>query len=236
MRTIEAAIAELRALGRPQMPFLSPKDFPRWRNDLAAWNALNPGAEARYVALLDEVERLERRLPASPASQWAERAGVPERVVQAIAELRDTEAVTRARHWLEGPQSWLLMLGATGTGKSVAAGCVLREAMGAGKSGAWVQAADFARLAGGFDGAADHLGAVGLLVVDDVGTEHASDFARATMAGVLLTRHEARLRTVLTSNLDGPGLRQRLGERLGDRIRGECSVVTLAGKSMRGAP
>lgn len=232
-RTPEIVEAELRALGRPPMAWATPRALADWQRAIAAWREAHPAGDEAYTRLLAELEALEatRR---HRGSNWAVRLGVGARLVEAVATMRPTAYVEGVERWAASAKPWLLLLGDVGTGKSVAAAYACKRAMSAGSSAAWVQAADFARLAGGFDGECAWLQGVDVLVVDDIGTEHVSDFARATLHGVLAARHEDKLRTVLTSNLAGPELRERLGLRLADRIRSECVVVTGKGASLRG--
>lgn len=230
--SLQSKLEELRALGRPVMVWATQKAIATWRAELDAWRATHPGGEERYCELLAEIEALEKARPAR-ATLWAERAGIGDRLVEAVANLRDSQAVATVRRWQTSGKCWCVLMGSTGTGKSVAAALALRDAFAAGESVAWVQSADFARVAGGFDGLAARLAAVDVLAVDDFGTEHLSDFAMSVLFGVLSARHEAKRRTVLTTNLRGQAFAARLGERLADRIRGECVTADLVGASLR---
>ncbi len=73
------------------------------------------------------------------------------------------------------------------------------------------------------------------LVLDDLGTEYASDKApmRVHLDGVLNRRYAHRLATVLTSNLDEAGVAERLGARIWDRIVHDGLVVRTGVESLR---
>jgi len=85
----------------------------------------------------------------------------------------------------------------------------------------------------------------GVLVIDDVGTEHeakAGKFA-SLLDGIVNDRHHAGRKTVLTTNLNviqkensipGQSFRERYGERLFDRIRGNGRAMESNSESLRG--
>ena len=108
--------------------------------------------------------------------------------------------------------------------------------MAQGRGGAWVSSAGFATLAGGFKAVeeAERLRHIDVLVVDDFGTEHLSEFAETVFFEVMAARHENETRTIFTHNLTRENFRKRLGSRLADRIATACVYVECAGPSMRG--
>lgn len=234
MTTLSEKIAELHALGRPPMVWAGLKAISAWRDELDAWRAANPGGEERYCELLAEIEVIEKSKPPPLDLMWAERAGLGERMLEAVSAPLQTSAVLTVRKWQSSGKSWCVLLGNTGTGKSVAASLAIRDAVVAGRSGVMMRASDFARVAGGFDGMADKLLSVWVLVIDDFGTEHLSDFARSVLFSVMSARHDMRKPTIITSNLSGQEFRERLGSRLADRIRNDCIVVDMRGESLRG--
>ncbi len=247
--------AEIRALGRPQHPLCGGGGaallgdrgtgmarLAAWRCALDGWRQANPEGEQRYEALLAELDAGERELAEArrrhaAERSWAETGAVPPRVLAALELYRpDTAAAAAVARWLPSPATWLLLLGGTGTGKSTAAAWALREVHRAGASVAWVQSARLAVDAGGWEGEqlARRLRGVTVLVVDDVGAQDGSEYARGILRELLTERHEASERTVLTSNLDAAALRAHLGDRLYDRVRHECKLTLCGGASMRG--
>lgn len=231
--------ADLTALGRPRFPSSpTPTRLELWRNEVDLWRKHNPDGDARYEALLADWEAYEARQTQSrEAAGLSSRYGVQLRLATAAAAPRDSGPMALAQEWWAGSKPWLVMLGATGVGKSVAAAWVLTRALEARQSVLWVSAAELAMRAGGFDGQTFAMKCKGveLLVIDDIGTEHLTDFSRSVRDEVLMFRHEALSRTVLTSNLDGKAFAERLGVRMADRLRGACMSKAFAGPSLRGA-
>lgn len=231
--------ADLTALGRPRFPLSpTPAALADFRARLETWRMANPDGDARYEALLADWETYEARQTQNRESEaLSARYGVQLRLATAAAAPRDSGPMALAQEWWAGTKPWLVMLGATGVGKSVAAAWVLTRALEARQSVLWVSASELAMRAGGFDGQtfALRLKGVELLVIDDIGTEHLTDFSRSVRDEVLMFRHEALSRTVLTSNLDGKAFAERLGVRMADRLRGACMSKAFAGPSLRGA-
>jgi DNA replication protein DnaC len=244
MRTVEAIDADLRALGRPMHPGVAsitrPALVAEWRRDVAVWRGANPGGEERYALLLEELEAVEfarvaNNKRAARARDLAGRAGLPKLVRDALGTLERLPVLGHVEAWLSSGKAWLVLAGGVGTGKSVSAGYALTKAAEA-DTVAWVTAAGFATAVGGFSGQGEceRLKHVGVLVLDDVGTEHMSPFAASVLFEVLHHRHEDGRRTILTTNLDRASLRARLGERLADRVASDCHYVEVTGASLRG--
>lgn len=248
IRELEAAIA---ALGRPTLSLAGLRAILDSGAQANAWDAAHPVEAARYRALVDELEVETRRAEAQEAERLAaerflrtsaarlERSGAGERSLTEAANAHDTEALTAVKRWLQdASKTWLVLCGPKGTGKSVAATWAVRHAITTGSTAAFRRASELAKLSG-FDAGAvelEHLKRVDLLVLDDVGTETLSDWARAQLHELVDTRHEAYGRTILTSNLQWrgtQGLEARLGERVADRIAQAGTVVQVAGASMR---
>jgi len=237
VRTYDEINADIAALGRPAFPVIpSLVALGRWGHAIAEWRNNNPDGDARWELLLRELDDLEvaRAAARRTESLGGSAAGIPSRTLTAALDPKPTPALAFALEWWAGEQPWCVMLGATGVGKSTAAAVVALKAC-AQKSTLWVPAAELAVRAGGFDGVAfgRRVKSVDLLVLDDVGQEHASDFARSVMAEVLMHRHENGERTVLTSNLTWQAFSARMGLRLADRIRSAARVSEFAGRSLR---
>jgi len=243
---LEAAID---AIGRPQTTSLSLQAIVRSRAEKQAWDAAHPAEAREYFrlcALLDaevlrrererqEAERAERALRSMGAK--LERSGIGQRALEAVEKPQDTEALAVVKRWLpEHALNWLVLCGAPGTGKSIAATYAVREAIRGGGGAAFRRCQALAKLSA-FDVGQTEFEAlkhVGLLVVDDFGAELLTEFARAQIFELLDWRHENYGRTIITSNLQWSDLKTRLGERLVDRIGQSGRLSQLAaGKSMR---
>jgi DNA replication protein DnaC len=244
VRTIAAIQADLEALARPKVnPFvaINRRAHDIWRSELDAWRIAHPSGDECYTALLAELDAVEsatssERARREAARSWGAR-NLPKRVAAVLEAGPDetVEAVTTAQKWLTSSKAWLVLIGASGLGKSVGAAWALRRCSEQGSTTAWAQAATLAVAAGGFSGEAraEYMRNVDVLVVDDLGTEHASDWARATLREILQSRHEDMLRTIITTNLSGAEFRDAVGERLARRIRDECVAVELRGEPMK---
>jgi DNA replication protein DnaC len=122
---------------------VDPKAIEAWRVELAAWNAANPERQSDYVRLLEEWDAYDAAQADRHAGAAAlTRAGVPSRVLAAAMAARDTPAVALAREWLAGSKPWLVLMGGTGVGKSVAAAVALAAASKARQSCLWVPAVE----------------------------------------------------------------------------------------------
>lgn len=245
---LEAAIA---ALGRPALSLAGLKSIIDTGRRAKAWDEAHPVEAARYRALVAELEAEVRKAEALEAERLAaervlrtsasklERSGVGQRAMAAAVDPRPTEALVAVRRWLaDASKTWLVLCGAKGTGKSVAATWAVRHAITTGSTAAFRRASELAKLSG-FDAGAvelETLKRVDLLVLDDVGTETLTDWARAQLHELVDYRHEAYGRTILTSNLSwkgAGGLEARLGERIVDRIAQAGTRVQVSGVSMR---
>lgn len=248
--------AEVEVLGRPALAFAT---VPRLRASLSAcqaWDLANPDKSAEYrrlVGLLEaETQRADREAAemvaverALRATAWKlETSGAGERSLSVAAQARETEALGAVRRWLGTPDcAWLVLCGAKGTGKSVAATWGVREVVRGGDAAAFRRTQTLAKLSQ-FDAGAvefEALASCHLLVLDDFGAELLTDYARAQLFELLDRRHEDCARTILTSNLKwqgDDGMAARLGERLVDRIGQSGRVVQLSPLSSmrRGAP
>lgn len=189
------------------------------------------------------------------ARAWRElkRLGLPLDAIETLGQLEKTPAVDAALQFLADRDArFLLLLGKKGTGKTAAAALVAestvldwvdrRNSLPSGygvshSSGAeFILASTFGRMSGY---AADdkewfeRLCKVRVLILDDFGAEHLNPFGASMLDELVTRRHGARLRTVITSNLDKGALKARLGDRLYDRISTSCIACVSVGESMR---
>jgi DNA replication protein DnaC len=215
-----------------------PKAIGAWRESRDAWRVANPEGEERYALLLEEREEVElamvrRRAAADNARQLA----IPPHTRDALAAMRALPVTESAAAWVAGTKQWLVLAGAVGAGKSVAAAHALTLAAARGASGIWVSSAGLAVMVGGFGAVAEceRLKHLDVMVLDDFGTEHLSSFAASVFHEVLAARHENGVRTIMTHNLRPDVFRARLGSRLADRVRSACVYVECSGASLRRA-
>ncbi len=71
------------------------------------------------------------------------------------------------------------------------------------------------------------------LVLDDLGTEKASEFSTLMLYLIINRRCTTGLTTIITSNLDLEQIEERLSERISSRIKGMCKELSVAGNDKR---
>jgi DNA replication protein DnaC len=193
---------------------------------------------------------------------YLEACGVPARVARAVADgvFIETEAVGIAREWRSSDAGVLVLCGAVGCGKSVAATWLLKHnerekviALVGGEkhrvvermTGAWVAASALVEASDFSSEFWKPLRRASLLVVDEVGTERldAKGRAVANFTELIRRRYDDGRRTVITTNLppaewlnvygsaDGGRLRDRLKE--SEFEFGRPAVVALSESSLR---
>ncbi len=74
---------------------------------------------------------------------------------------------------------------------------------------------------------------VGLLVLDDLGAEKASDWVLQTIYTIIDIRSREGRPIIITSNLDLDVIAKKLSDRVSSRIAGMCEIIALAGKDRR---
>jgi DNA replication protein DnaC len=219
----------------------------------------NPGLAAQRKAQREALAASEKA--AHEARQWARMGEALEDCgLQAgeVAALRrglsgDWEALREVRAWLKGPEAHLLLLGAPGTGKTLAgaeavASCrfwymhpdwgrtwAWPEALG--DCGLYVLSGDVATLSYyGKDTETWRRKLCGcrLLVVDELGTEVMSAGWQSLLDTIFNQRHRAQRKTLLLSNLDAADFKARYGARLARRVREEGRAVSLGAVTLSG--
>jgi DNA replication protein DnaC len=142
----------------------------------------------------------------------------------------------------------VMLLGQVGTGKTHLACGVLQQVMRnfgtQGLIGRYATAGGIIRSVKETFGARDKtesdvyadLIAPHLLVIDEVGVQHGTDFERTVLFEVINGRYEQMKPTIMLSNLGMAELRQCLGDRAVDRLRDKGGLVVLfRWESARGA-
>jgi DNA replication protein DnaC len=183
----------------------------------------------------------------------ARRDALPAKVVRAFeAGLDETSAIQAARAHAQSDRVLLILGGAPGAGKTVAAATLMHR-----QRLAYVDEKTTCRvpyLAGRFVHSDDlafadvygrearefweDIDAAEILVIDDVGTRQPSEFYRANLVGLLTRRFDDCMETILTTNLDQAGFQRTFlegdGGRLLDRLREGGTFFWTKGPSLRG--
>lgn len=166
--------------------------------------------------------------------------GVPARATETLWALKDTPLLNRAQQWASEPSWCLVLSGAKGCGKSVAAAWWIAQSAKdvtptRKLSRKWWSGIRLARV-DGYDGTLDRLAACRSLVIDDLGVEYADAKGafQARLDFLLDERYGNRRRTVITTNLNAKEFAQRYGERIADRLREEAVWFESKAQSLRG--
>lgn len=176
--------------------------------------------------------------------------GVLDREAELVSRGADDNQTTLAvRDWAASEQGFCLLIGRTGSGKTIAAAESLLNARLAwmeGDAKRWCytpaeakfcRSSDLSRL-GSYDAESirkmNRLERVPWLVVDDLGAEFITDIWRQNLGDLIDARHSSkRLKTAITSNFDLDTLRTKYDERIISRIKGNGVVVFSGTEDMR---
>ncbi len=181
------------------------------------------------------VERLRGTAPGVPTGEAAATLDAYGQTLK--LDDSNAAAVAQARYFVEGVHPGLYIHGGVGTGKTALACAVLNDCHKAGQGVRFCRVTDLLRSLVQPDGDQQFakLAQVPVLVLDDVGAQKGSDYARAALVSLYEKRTDNNHRTVWTSNLDLDELADFMGEdaRLSSRIAGGAKVISLDGRDYR---
>jgi len=156
------------------------------------------------------------------------------------ANLRN--AYEQCRHYAGQPDGWLILTGAYGVGKTHLAASIANAQAGKGLPALFIVVPDLLdHLRATFNPAShvrydqrfEEVRTSPLLILDDLGTENASSWAKEKLFQILNYRYNARLATVITTAQAIEEIEPRLRTRMLDRSR--CTVVAIIAPSFRGS-
>lgn len=133
------------------------------------------------------------------------------------------------------------LYGLPGRGKTYAAAVAVREFVQSGKSAKIITVFSLLEaIKAGFSTGDDPLSRAEnyeLLVLDDFGAEKISEWSKSVLTGLIDTRANNLLPTILTSNYSLKEIRQKWGEvegaRIVSRIVGSCEIREIKGRDRR---
>jgi DNA replication protein DnaC len=134
-------------------------------------------------------------------------------------------AYETARAFAEKPQGWLMLLGEFGCGKTHLAAAIANEQLGRGQPALFVVVPDLLDHLRAtysphnpitYDVRFDQVRNAPLLILDDLGTQHSTEWAQEKLFQIFNYRYNARLPTVITSNIDLDAIDIRVRSRLMD--------------------
>jgi DNA replication protein DnaC len=135
----------------------------------------------------------------------------------------------------------LLLWGPVGTGKSFIAGCIANALL---DQGVQVMMTNFARLLnkltdlhfGDRNAYIDSFNSFPLLIIDDLGVERNSEFAREQVFSVIDSRYRSQLPLIVTTNLTPEQMRNPedlARERIYDRVLEQCTPIRIDSQNIR---
>jgi DNA replication protein DnaC len=136
------------------------------------------------------------------------------------------DAFMRCVEYAHNPTGWLLLLGSYGCGKTHLAAAIANAALERGLQTYFAIAPDLLdhlRAAyapnseGSYDDRFEAVRTVPLLIIDDLGTENTTPWAREKLYQIFNHRYNYRLPTVITSNVELDSLDPRIASRICDQ-------------------
>lgn len=143
----------------------------------------------------------------------------------------------RCRQYAQDPMGWLVLCGPFGCGKTHLAAAIANEAVSRNSKVLFTVVPDLLdHLRAAFapsspiqyDDLFEAVRTTPLLVLDDLGTEHASSWAQEKLYQLLNHRYNNELPTVVTTNRRLDDLDDRIASRLSDRALGEIILLENA--------
>lgn len=160
---------------------------------------------------------------------------------QAIANLREVKLAAEA--FVDSPKGWFVLLGANGAGKTHLAAAISNAMRASGQDDIMfvvvpdlldhLRAAFNPQSPVPYDRRFDELRRTPMLVLDDLGTESATPWAKEKLFQLLNYRHTALLPTVITTTIAEERLEPWLRTRIRDATH--CQVWTIRSGSYRGS-
>lgn len=150
-------------------------------------------------------------------------------------------AFETCKHYAEAPEGWLVLTGEYGCGKTHLAAAIANEREEAGDTTLFIVVPDLLdhlratfnpNSAVSYDRRFDEIRTAQFLVLDDLGTESATPWAKEKLFQIVNYRYAARLPTVFTTTQSIEEIEPRLRSRMYDLRR--CTIISDFAPSYRG--
>lgn len=164
-----------------------------------------------------------------------ENEGLPEEQTASLEK-----AFQAARQFAESPTGWLILMGTFGTGKTHLAAAIGNYRLGLGESPMFVvvpELLDHLRAtfspnsANSYDVLFNQVRTAPLLILDDLGTESATPWAREKLYQIINYRYAAKLPTVITTSASLQEMDARIRSRMTDTRL--CRTIAILAPSYR---
>jgi DNA replication protein DnaC len=140
-------------------------------------------------------------------------------------------AFNTARNYARHLNGWLLLMGGYGTGKTHLAAAVANEVVNAGVQTLFLTVPDlldwlrgsYASSETTYESRFDEIRNIKFLVLDDLGTQNTTPWAREKLFQIINYRYTHRLPTLLTTNLS----LEQIDDRVSSRLRDRELVITI---------
>lgn len=195
-------------------------------------------AEAERIAYLKRIGGLQQFETKTFDSFNPGRAGLSQTEQQSLRF-----AFERAQAFAHSPEGWLVLQGRYGCGKTHLATAIAHMVIARGDAAIFVTVPDLLdylrapfrsddeNTAGSYDRRFDEVRTVELLILDDLGTESPTPWAREKLFQIINHRYNLRLPTVFTTNLELDQMEERLRSRLRDMAL--STTVTISAPDYR---
>jgi len=213
-----------------------PVGHPRF-GKLVACQCLRTELEARRLAELRAVSNLDALARYTFDSFLPEGVGLTD---EKRGNLRRVYQI--ARVFSESPRGWLVLLGSYGCGKTHLAAAIANDQVNRGQPALFVVVPDLLdhlratyspHSSASYDERFDQVRNAPLLILDDLGTQHSTDWAQEKLFQIFNYRYNARLPSVITSNLELEAIDIRIRSRLVDPDL--VQICTILAPDFRGS-
>jgi DNA replication protein DnaC len=152
------------------------------------------------------------------------------------------DAYLRAREFAENPQRWLILLGGYGCGKTHLAAAIANYCLARGQPTLFIVVPDLLdhlrstyspESTISYDQRFEAILTAPLLILDDLGTQHTTAWAREKLYQLFNYRYNAKLPTVITTNRPLEAMDPRLRSRMNDPDL--CQIYRILARDFRGS-